>query len=643
MYFRKTEPFFTRYVYDEIVNTLRLYSAGQEFHGEKIYNYLKAYLLLGDERSKLDTNTQRFLTGTFTGILNSKFINTNSNVPPAGKDSLKNLFRNHISYFIEQMKENNIYPVRNDIMLLSSVRARFQNKPNAESIYARMKESGMSQYTELTFDQLIEGKSGQVMSTNFSIPYVFTSDGWKNYFYPAILNESVNPGKEDWVMGKSQFQQSSLSEFDSEKMKNQLTDLYTKDFMQTWIQFLQSIRYSGFQSAPYAANSMKLLSDPVNSPLIIILKLFAEQTKSISGTQPGATETGQPVLPSLNITDTKRFGKFILGSEDGSTPPDLNIVIMQYGILNGSLEGIKDGEDLIKDYAVKVLTQQAVEFQTSLKSIQGVIFNVPEFKNLLIEPVKMSWRSVLSGASSYLNTQWKSKVSDTYKKTLAGAFPFSEKGSDVPIQDFDEFFNPQSGILWTFFNSELSPFIKKETWKISSWENEGLSISRDFINSMKKADEISSIMFRDGKMDLTFRLKPLFPPESKTVSGKKATVVQYYLKINDIAETYGMGSPTETSYSWPNNQVQGANLYITLDEFGASDPISYFGEWAFFRLLNRANILRGESSSQVILKWNFAKPNLYDATIGYTLNAKSSRHPFSQNFFKAFKMPDTIN
>ncbi len=66
LYLKKTGPFFTQYVYNEIVLTLKNFSQGQEYSGEQIYSYLKAYLLLGNERSKLDTTTQKFLTGTFS-------------------------------------------------------------------------------------------------------------------------------------------------------------------------------------------------------------------------------------------------------------------------------------------------------------------------------------------------------------------------------------------------------------------------------------------------------------------------------------------------------------------------------------------------------------------------------------------------
>ena len=105
-----------------------------------------------------------------------------------------------------------------------------------------------------------------------------------------------------------------------------------------------------------------------------------------------------------------------------------------------------------------------------------------------------------------------------------------------------------------------------------------------------------------------------------------------------------MCSPSEKVYNWPNSQSNpGTALYITLNEYGTSDIKSYEGEWALFRLLNDASISRGDASSQINLSWNFSKPNLYDVTVSYILNAGSSKHPFSKNFFKSFKLPNKVN
>ncbi len=609
------------------------YTAGQEYSGEQIYNYLKAYLLIGNERSKLDTIAQKFLTEVFTSILNSKIIDTNPVASMKEKDSLKILFRYYASFISEQMQNENVYPRHNENALLSIVRMRYQNRPNAESIYARLKENGLSQFpAELTFEQLIEGKSMKVMGTDFKILYIFSADGWKKYIQPAILDRSKNQNSEDWVAGKTQVRQPPQSELDSEKLRRQLTDLYLTDFKQCWVKFLQSLEYSGFESVPYAANNLKLLSDQVASPLVLILNEFANQLKEVANSQTlsDTSMSGQSGLSSLNNADIKRFRKFIVGSDDGSAQPDLNVVIMQYGFLNNSLEQIKGDQELIKNYAVKVMNQQVPEFQTAKNAILGSVSTVQEFQNLLIEPVKLSLKTVFSGTTSYLNEQWKIKVVDVFNKTLANTFPFSEEGNDAPIKDFEDFFKPQDGILWSFFNSELSSFIKKDNDK-------GLSFSKEFRNSIEKADEISKIFFNNNDMILTFSLEPRQPVK------KNVPVKQYHLIIDGDDKIYKMGHTEVSIYSWPaQSGIADASLYITFEN-STSNIKSYKGEWAFFKLLNEASSIKQISSSQIILNWKFSEPNSYDVTIEYLLDAKSSKHPFLKDFFSSFKLPDTIN
>ncbi|HQJ46105.1 MAG TPA: ImcF-related family protein, partial [Ignavibacteriaceae bacterium] len=497
---------------------------------------------------------------------------------------------------------------------------------------------------ELTLGQLVQGKTGQIMYTDVNIPFIFTQDGWRNYFEQAISDESKNPGKEDWVLGASQNTRAYYGDYDSETMKNQLTDLYVRDFTQTWVQFFQSIRFSGFETIPFAANSLKLLSDPGNSPLVLILKVFADQSSALANikTPVDSTNPYAAFYSTASNSDIKRLRKFIAGPEDGSAPPDLNIVIMQYGMLNGILEGLKGGPDLVKDYAVKVMNQQAMDYQTAVKTIQSAIYNVPELQSLLTDPVNSTWRATLSDATSSISVQWKSKVVDVFNKVLAKSFPFNDKGTDAPIQDFDEFFNPQTGILWTFYNSELSSFIKKDDWKVSQQEGAGPGFSQALLDALKKADEITSMLYKGGDLNLSFKLKPQLPV-AKTISDRKATVIQYYLKINGVVDNYKMGAAYETVFNWPDKSSSGSSLYITLNEFGTSDIKSYNGDWSFFRLLNDASISRGNSASQLILTWNFAKPNLYDVNVSYILNAGSSKHPFSSNFFKSFKLPNSLN
>jgi type VI protein secretion system component VasK len=385
---------------------------------------------------------------------------------------------------------------------------------------------------------------------------------------------------------------------------------------------------------------LKILSDSVNSPLVLVLKVFAEQTKAILNNQSSfdTTKSDQTDLGSSSNSDMKRFTKFIVGLDDSPMLPDLKIVIIQYEFINGVVEKIKGGDDLIKDFSIK-----SDEFQTSLKTIQNATNDVTEFQNLLINPINMSWRSILSDASSYLNDQWKSQVWDAYNKILAGSFPFSEKGSDAPLQDFDDFFNPQNGVLWRFINSELNQF--KGDLKTNKMGNQGISFSREFKSALKEAEKISSILFKGGNLSLAFRLESKFPV-SKEIAGKKEGLVQQLLMIDGVGKNYEMGgSPVETFHRWPNKDgIPEAILEVKLvnTRYG-SKSIRYKGDWALFKLINQASISPGDMTSQIVLTWKFSSLNQYDIDVSYILTAEGSKHPFSRDFFSSFILPKTVN
>lgn len=649
IFIKKTSDFFQKNIYDDLVTNLNDYANGKDYSGEIVYNYLKSYLLLGNERARLDTSGQKFLVHVFSDLLTYRYITSNPVASTSEKDSLKHLFKNYLSFYVSLLPERNVFPVRSDNLLISMVRDRIQYKPNSESIYARLKQNGISQFpNELSLEQAIGGSYSAVMSTDQRVPYIFTADGWKNYIQQAIIDESVNPGKEDWVLGKSNFKPADDS-YDSEKIKRELVNLYLNDYKQNWLQFLQSIRFSGFDNVPLAANSMKILSDPVSSPLISVLKLFATQLSIIVDIQspPDSTKPkSQFTMPDLNtgsLNETKKYIKFVIGSADGSTGADLNAVLSQYGIISGVLDGLKGGQDLAKDYAVKVLSQQAAEFTVAQNALRGALFNAPALQDLFAAPVISSWEAILSDASQYLNQQWKAKVSDTFNKSLASSFPFKDSQTETPIQDFKDFFKPQSGILWSFYNDELSAFIRKDSWKVNSWNNEGLSVSDSFIRTLKKADDITSTLFKSGDLGISFRLKPQLP-DSKTIGNDKPIVEQVYLYLDGVEDYYKMGSPFWIDFAWPGGKgTPGARMNISIRNIGTSDTKSYEGEWALFHLLNQATISPGDSPSQYNFNWFFQKSGSYDVTVSYQLSSGSSKNPFTRDFFSSFHLPDKIN
>ncbi len=636
IYLQKTEDFFSKNIYREIEKVLDNYSNGQDYSGEKIYSYLKSYLLLGIERSKLDTTGQKFLARVFTGILNdSRIINSNPMASSSQKDSLNHLFKNYISFIVQSLSDEKVYQVPSNNLLVNNVRNGIKYKPSTESIYARLRDNGIAEFpNDFTLEQAIGGRYIQVIRTGLKIPYIFTTDGWNNYVQEKILDESLNPGTEDWVLGKVKITQPPLTAFDSDKMMEDLFILYSSDYLQTWVRFIQNIKFSGFESVPYAANNLKILSDPVNSPLILVLKKFADELKILADIQSPSDSSKKTPFTSLNISnsnlpDIDRYRRFVLGEGDGSIGADLNAIISQYGLLSGIIASISGERDKAKDFAVSVLNKESVEFPTSLQIINGAVYDTQEFQDLLIKPVKLSWDAIISDATKYLNLQWKTEVVDNFRD-ISNSYPLMESDTDIPIQDFADFFKPKVGTLWSFFNEELSAFINKDRWKVIQGEFKGVNISKKFLNALIKAEDISSILFKSGDLNVSFSLKPELP-QSKLTGDKELTVVQVYLQLDGVNNIYKSGNPSWTEYIWPGNKgAPGAKMNISLSDNSTSNTKVFEGDWALFKLLGDASVSQGESSSQLIFNWIFYKDNFYDVTVSYILKAASSKNPFSK-------------
>jgi hypothetical protein len=61
---------------------------------------------------------------------------------------------------------------------------------------------------------------------------------------------------------------------------------------------------------------------------------------------------------------------------------NLKSVIAQYDVVSGILESIKDGQDLIKDYAEKVINQQTADLPAAMQTLKGATYNLPALQNL---------------------------------------------------------------------------------------------------------------------------------------------------------------------------------------------------------------------------------------------------------------------
>ncbi|MFH1197527.1 MAG: type VI secretion system membrane subunit TssM [bacterium] len=641
LYNNKMSSFYNQYIFGELLRRLDAFNFGQEFPRETIYNSLKAYLLIGDEKSRLDTLGQKFLIREFTSIADSKILQLIPTNASVRKDELRSLLYKHIRFYVENIGKPDMIYIKNDESLVQSIRQKIMLRPSIEGVYARIKQQFFDKMpASLNLTQLIgSGYPSNIQST-YEIPEFFTKKAWTSYVKNEIELASENPGKEDWVLGGAVIGAIPSEMQDKEQMIRNLKSMYFADYSRMWMEFLKSISFTDFGDVSTASQVIYNLSIPNSSPLLQLFKNVYEETK-FEPAQLGSDTTSSGLSPM--DTEFSELHNFVYASPDKKAPGKISICLQQYGIINGILESLKGDEEASKNYAAQIIKKGSGEYPNALREIQNSLYpNLTALKNIFEAPVRLAWHSVLKDAGEYLNNQWKLRVYDPYKRTLASFYPFNNGGMDAPVEDFEEFFNPQSGIIWSFYTEELSDFINKDPWRANKWEDAGVNISNEMINFLSKADDIGEAMFNNGVLNLSFQLKPILPV-SKTINDRKPIVEQVYIYINGIENYYQMGSPFYLDFSWPVSQgTVGVKLNATITGIGTADEINYDGEWALFRLLDKA-IIEKKSTRQYQLSWNFKRERLFDISIIYELRASSTKNPFQRNYFGTLNLPAKIN
>jgi type VI secretion system protein ImpL len=335
--------------------------------------------------------------------------------------------------------------------------------------------------------------------------------------------------------------------------------------------------------------------------------------------------------------------EFVFGQSSGEALGKIAGCLEQYVYLAGVLESLRGDSEACKNYSVRIIKQGAGELPTAMKEIQSSLYpSLLAIRKIFETPVKNVWIAIIRDTQEYLNAQWRLRVYDHYNRTLSSFYPFTINGMDAPLEDFEEFFNPEVGVLWTFFNDELDDFVNKDPWRTNKWEDVGIGLSRQTINALSLADDFGKTMFKGGVLNLSFQMKPM-RPVSQLINGEKPIVEQIYLYINGFEDKYYSGSPYWIDIDWPIKRGKaGAKLNISIRGQGSAEEKYFDGEWALFRLLDLANIER-KSSRLYQMSWTFAKQNTYDVRVAYELRASSTNNPFKQGYLKPFSLPKKIN
>ena len=630
VYFRQLDPI----VQSTFVQPLlgRLSGGGAR---SEAYDDLKAYLLVTKETDRLRDNpeNQKFLFTHLTKLLDQKDV---SALAP------------HIDYFSrwfgEVVSDSLTRPFPGDARAISI--ARFNaGHLDVGVIYENLKRQLSNLQPYSLSDPLFRSKN--------VVRGVYTMDGAAQLGTLIDNGEFTNLGDEaKWVLGTQNAQMSGAVR-DQSEISDSLRSVYYREYANEWWNFLDGFEIVPFDNLSDAANRMRQLSDTRNSPLKRVFADVSRNTQFESKASSGLKEkVGKIVgnVVSINPVDRdfKDLHAFVGSTPD--KPADLDGVIAQLGQVADALDALNSQTPKDAVTLAQGVYNNNGAMPQALKGILGILKSRDEktrrsLSGIFEQPIRYSWRAVLSRAMEYLNDQWSQSVIAPYRQ-LSGYYPFDGSSQqDAPLSEVAEIFS-DNGALWSFVDKNLRPFVDEANqWDAIRWEGEGLELAPATKTALLQARLVRGSLFRgsDAGMKVDVRMDLPYRPESGKSFDKICMVIGGQMKCMELEDK----KPATLSFDWPGEG--GASLRLvqehgkTLGLFGSSsdevvEEKSFDGGWGLFRLVATAAKVPSSSRADYRCKWTFKDGTAVTCTMR---TDKGFNNPLARSF--SLNLPDKLN
>ena len=443
---------------------------------------------------------------------------------------------------------------------------------------------------------------GVVLSTD-KIPVYLTKPGFK-----TVINELPNIIKslkeENWVLERQ----------DLNELPILLQQAYCYEYVIWWQHFMQNSHPIHVQDYKSAHKLMQTLRK--NNTINALIDTIQQQTAPNSGSESALfNQEIASKFSELNLTSHSSIHHLITTMHE--------------------LEQFLGTLSIVNDQGKTAFTITKARFENNaLNNPLSALYNQAQ---QLPEPVSSwakqiaddSWFTLINNSRTYINTEWQQQVFHEYQTTIAHRYPFDiSQPDEISINDFNHFFSTH-GRLNRFVDEYLKAFIdtSKPQWQLKEMNNYVLPISSDMINELIRANIITHMFFQNdsdsSQVEFSLQKVNLDP-----------IVARLQLTIGDTKLNDTQSSDSFTEFHWPQSN---ARLVVHSIE-GQQYEIEELGAWAFFKLLQKVNVLVDEQDSanlQILFEINGNSGR-------YLLKAQSPVNPFIPGVLNEFKLNDAI-
>jgi type VI secretion system protein ImpL len=613
---------------------------------ETLYETLKIYLMLSEPKS-----------GHFDKHLIQSWLQSDwqEHLPRNVSDDQRQMLGKHLTALLASYPET--LPFQPDSALIRQAQKQLRAVPLEQRVYAQLKTAGLrqglpafnaSEEAAPNAVRVFERGSGKYLSEG--VPGFYSYEGYHRVFLPSMEDRLDDTIEESWVMGN---RDEAAKPENRKHLAGEVRRLYLEDYARQWKAFLNDINIRPLPSADpqQAAEIVKILSDPGNSPL---RKLLVAIDRETSLDRP-AKEGADPAKPRKDSgfkklwnkipgaqTFTKEVGEAtgLIEAQAGPNPVDDAFVDLHHLVQNGLDNLIHGLDDLYRN--LDAINNAATDEERSAanKQISQVVVKLRQDANLLPDSVKNKIKGIAEDADNlnkgriraYLNDLWMAEVLPFCRQALNDRYPLAEGSEiDITLADFGQFFGP-GGIMDTFFQKNLQMLVdlSRNPWR---WNDKAGDMSAESLAVFQQAAQIKRAFFTAGPEPiLNFELKPI---------NMDAEADQSLLDVGgqEILYRFGPAQPTAMKWPSPDNNVQVRLDFQPPPADGASG-FTLEGPWAWLRALDLP-------ATRVI---RTRRPEIYHITFGvgsyyvtYELRAMSAFNPFNLKELHKFKCPDRLS
>jgi type VI secretion system protein ImpL len=560
---------------------IKQHLVGYASEPEKLYVYLKAYLMLGDPKH-LDKKTLQFLAD-----LEWKM----PDAAPGAGTSLSKHFQSLLEY------SDTLRPIALDASLVAQTRSTILRASIPQIMFEQLRRA----YSDDTkralqldviagngIEKVLRRRSGRKLSE--PVPAFYTKPVFKEATGTGMLPLVKQFAEETWVWGPSGMSAASWA-----KLTSQVTELYERDYNRAWDELLNDLEIVSFSTVQQYSDELTILVSPV-SPLRGLLKTVYDNTTMVTA----SADTAGGGLSSVGTRITEGAKDIFYSAQkrvSGTSGLAPGTVITQHfeplhryvagapAPIDATFEQIRKIRDQLVTLGpqvggtnpLKALADPALlDLRRALR--QDAV-NLPPPVNTLVGQIAQNVvGSVGTDAARELEKFYQEEVVAECRARVEGRYPFGSAG-DIPLSDFALVFG-YGGVYDKFFAERLDKLVdtSQRPW---AWRPDSVPSSQNLPMQFERVARIREMFFSPGSKspELEFRVK---------LSKLDPAATRLYVDIDGQQFDVKPGAESTAPATWPGPKKAGVAFATFEDRVAAPEQFDEFeGPWAWFHMIDK--------------------------------------------------------